>query len=177
MCAAIPLSSSVPSLRLLGPALFVYSFVVFCMLLKYHAVLRIDHAGFAAFMSFLVSCSLSCVVWLRDDLGSELGLYALSVTLISAWVSDTGAYFSGYFFGKHKLCPTISPKKTIEGAVGGMLSSVVLMLIYCLVLQFAFGFQLRQFKVRTIGLRIQHQHLIFVKSIKFFCSHHKKCVT
>ena len=129
MCAAVPLLGAVSSCRLLGPALFIYIFVVFCLLLKYHSKLRIDYAGFAAFMAFAVSCSLSCIIWLRDDLGSELGLYALSVTLISAWVSDTGAYFSGYFFGKHKLCPTISPKKTVEGAIGGVICVVLAQLL------------------------------------------------
>ena len=139
MCTAVPLSSVVPSLRLLGPALFVYVFVVFCMLLKYHDKLRVDHAGFAAFMAFFVSCSLSCVVWLRDDLGSELGLYALAITLISAWVSDTGAYFSGYFFGKHKLCPSISPKKTIEGAIGGIVCVILAQLLAIFVFESVTG--------------------------------------
>lgn len=45
--------------------------------------------------------------------------------LISAFCTDIFAYFSGYFFGKHKLCPHLSPKKTIEGAVGGTLGAVI----------------------------------------------------
>lgn len=50
--------------------------------------------------------------------------------LIVTFSSDSGAYFVGTFFGKHKLCPQISPKKTVEGAVGGALSAVLLMLLY-----------------------------------------------
>ncbi len=42
-----------------------------------------------------------------------------------AFGSDTFAYFSGYFFGKHKLCPNLSPKKTVEGAVGGVLCTAL----------------------------------------------------
>lgn len=58
----------------------------------------------------------------------EQTAYSMMVWLIviTAFGTDIMAYFSGYLFGKHKLCPNISPKKTIEGSVGGMLGSVVL---------------------------------------------------
>ena len=46
--------------------------------------------------------------------------------LLTAFGTDIFAYFSGYLFGKHKLCPAISPKKTIEGSVGGTIGSVAL---------------------------------------------------
>ncbi|HZK37926.1 MAG TPA: phosphatidate cytidylyltransferase, partial [Clostridia bacterium] len=49
---------------------------------------------------------------------------------IAAWGTDTLAYFSGYLFGKRKLCPSISPKKTVEGAIGGMLGSMIISLIF-----------------------------------------------
>lgn len=67
--------------------------------------------------------------------------------VITAFGTDIMAYFSGYFLGKHKLCPKISPKKTIEGSVGGILGSVILsglfgyffmegteLLIHCLII-------------------------------------------
>ncbi len=43
------------------------------------------------------------------------------LVFVGAWVTDTFAYFSGFFFGKHKLIPAVSPKKTVEGAIGGVL--------------------------------------------------------
>lgn len=46
-----------------------------------------------------------------------------------AWGGDSMAYFGGYFFGKHKMAPKLSPKKTIEGAVSGVLGSVVIALL------------------------------------------------
>ena len=52
------------------------------------------------------------------------GLIVILLVLIIPWMSDTGAYFTGYFFGKHKMAPVISPKKTWEGFFGGWLVSV-----------------------------------------------------
>lgn len=46
--------------------------------------------------------------------------------ILATYACDTGAYFAGYFFGKHKLCERISPKKTIEGAIGGYIFSLLI---------------------------------------------------
>ena len=63
--------------------------------------------------------------------------YHISVWLIfiSAFGTDMAAYFTGHAIGKHKLCPEISPKKTVEGAIGGVLGSVILCGIfgYCFI--------------------------------------------
>lgn len=77
----------------------------------------------------------------------QTGPYGLMLWLIviTAFGTDIMAYFSGYLLGKHKLCPHISPKKTIEGSIGGVLGSVILsglfgwfflpdLLIHCLVI-------------------------------------------
>ncbi len=56
---------------------------------------------------------------------TEYGILIWLVVL-TAFGTDIMAYFSGYLFGKHKLCPKISPKKTIEGSIGGIIGSVVL---------------------------------------------------
>ncbi|MBQ5801294.1 MAG: phosphatidate cytidylyltransferase, partial [Clostridia bacterium] len=47
------------------------------------------------------------------------------LVFVGAWVTDTFAYFTGFFFGRHKLIPEVSPKKTIEGAIGGTLFATV----------------------------------------------------
>ncbi len=63
-------------------------------------------------------------------------IYYLLLVANFACVCDTGAYFVGVKLGKHKLCPEISPKKTVEGAIGGIVSSLVAtVIIVC-----AFGF-------------------------------------
>lgn len=60
----------------------------------------------------------------------EMGKILIWVLFICAWSTDTFAYFAGRFFGKHKLCPNVSPKKTVEGAIGGILGSVVCTFLY-----------------------------------------------
>lgn len=69
------------------------------------------------------------------------GRFYILIPFVLAFLSDTGAYFSGLKFGKHKLAPEISPKKTVEGVIGGVIGAVAGMIIYCLVLQLGFGFE------------------------------------
>ena len=72
---------------------------------------------------------------------TEKGIYLIFIPFILAMVSDTGAYFAGRFLGKHKLAPIISPNKTVEGVIGGVLATMLAMLIYCLIMQFAVGLE------------------------------------
>ena len=58
------------------------------------------------------------------------GGYLFGLVFVAAWVTDTMAYFTGRLFGKHKLCPTISPKKTIEGSIGGTVFCALAFALY-----------------------------------------------
>ncbi len=49
---------------------------------------------------------------------------------ITAWSTDTFAYFTGIYLGKRKLCPNLSPNKTIEGAIGGIIGSLLVTLVF-----------------------------------------------
>lgn len=60
----------------------------------------------------------------------EDGIFLVWLIFVSAWVNDTLAYFSGVLLGKHKMAPQLSPKKTIEGAVGGILGATAVGAIY-----------------------------------------------
>lgn len=60
------------------------------------------------------------------------GIYYLLLLLNFSSVCDMGAYFVGVTMGKHKLCPNLSPKKTVEGAVGGIVSSIIVTVIISL---------------------------------------------
>ena len=83
---------------------------------------------------------------------TEKGIYLIFIPFILAFTSDTGAYFAGRFFGKHKLAPVVSPNKTVEGVVGGVLSTVLFMIVYCLIMHFGFGLQVNYFYAVIYGI-------------------------
>ncbi|MEF2965177.1 phosphatidate cytidylyltransferase [Paenibacillus sp. M1] len=58
------------------------------------------------------------------------GLFWTFLMLAAIWSSDAGAYFSGRRFGKHKLWPAISPNKTVEGAIGGVVCAVIAAILF-----------------------------------------------
>ena len=64
-----------------------------------------------------------------------MGECLFGMIFLGAWMTDTMAYFSGRFFGKHKLCPNISPKKTVEGSIGGTLFCALSFLLYGVIVQ------------------------------------------
>ncbi|HEY3382335.1 MAG TPA: phosphatidate cytidylyltransferase [Vicinamibacterales bacterium] len=77
----------------------------------------------AAFPMLYLGLPLGCFVALHASAGRK----AVLLLLLTVIVSDSGQYFAGRLFGRHKLSPVISPKKTLEGAVGGfVLAPVVL---------------------------------------------------
>jgi phosphatidate cytidylyltransferase len=76
----------------------------------------------------------------------ENGKYFIWLVFISAWACDTGAYFIGINFGKHRLTPKLSPKKSVEGAVGGTLTAVAA--------GFLFGWALTYFIPEYKGLHL-----------------------
>ncbi|WP_029320662.1 phosphatidate cytidylyltransferase [Butyrivibrio sp. AE3004] len=80
----------------------------------------------AVFAFLYAPMMLSFIYLIRS---SSAGIYLAWVSFV-AWICDTCAYFTGRAFGKHKLCPVLSPKKTIEGAIGGIAGSVLAGVIY-----------------------------------------------
>jgi len=78
-----------------------------------------------AFGPLYLGAGLGTLVLLRRDVPEGHGPGFVLLALVLSWFSDTGAYFAGRFLGKHKLYPAVSPKKTVEGALGGLLFSVI----------------------------------------------------
>lgn len=129
----IPFFSTRPVSSMLSTICFLFTFVLFCILLKFHKEINADQLGFIIFFTMLIAFGTTSFVYLRDVFGTVVGFYGVLVSLCGAWMSDTGAYFFGIAFGKHKLAPSISPKKTVEGMLGGILVALISQLVIAFV--------------------------------------------
>ncbi len=77
---------------------------------------------------YVVFCMSSA--WIAKQM---FGTASMLMIFICAWSTDTFAYLSGKAFGKHKLIPHVSPNKTVEGSVGGVIGAMVICIIYLLI--------------------------------------------
>lgn len=91
---------------------------------RYNYSVPFTFFGVTLAVTFSFGCLNSMVTLFPD-----FGVFAVVLTLAGAWLADSGAYFAGTFFGKTKLCPVISPKKTVEGLIGGTVCNGVFLLI------------------------------------------------
>ena len=87
-----------------------------------------EKISISAFMTFYVVLGFSSIVMLHDYFSA--GRYVYLLIFIGAWITDIFAYFCGRLFGKHKLIPEVSPKKTVEGSIGGTLFSGIAFVLF-----------------------------------------------
>lgn len=87
----------------------------------------------AVFGIIYVPLMLCCIYYVRN---AERGIYLVWLVFMTSWVCDTFAYVAGSLFGKHKLAPVLSPKKTVEGAVGGVVASALSTTAYAFIVAY-----------------------------------------
>ncbi len=105
---------------------FLCVFVIFAVWLKKHKEIQYTQIFFVLACMFMIPRSMMCIIGLNDLPHS---VFLILMGLCGAWIADSGAYFTGVALGKHKLCPEISPKKTVEGFIGGIVSTAVFFVI------------------------------------------------
>ena len=119
--------------------LYIYAAFTACVfgaLLANHREISFKEIAVVYSMVVIIPLGLQTIVLVRG-LHAEHGMFYALVCVFSAWIPDAGAFFAGKLFGKHKLCPEISPKKTVEGLIGGVLSSVIILQLVGLI--FTYG--------------------------------------
>ena len=97
---------------------------------------QIEQVAAAFFGFFYVAVMLSYVYQIRL---LDNGLYLTFLVFICSWGCDTCAYCVGMLIGKHKMSPVLSPKKSVEGAVGGVIGAALLSVFYCVILRNQMG--------------------------------------
>ena len=128
--------NAIHAYAVLGVMIFVG--LMFAELMMSHVKMTFDKICMVLAGGMLVPYLLSAMIRI---LVMSIGRYVILIPFIIAFASDSGAYFAGMFFGKHKMAPVISQHKTVEGAIGGVISSMVCMLIYALIMQIFFDFK------------------------------------
>lgn len=99
----------------------------FLAMLKGYAYTTFEDVAVSIFASVAVPYGFGMFIRLRDMFQNmQLGVYLIFFALICALATDTGAQLTGMAIGKHKMSPNISPKKTVEGAIGGLITSFIL---------------------------------------------------
>ena len=122
---------------LLLPASFVLVvFYAIYLVVRNGSISYQKASGLVMFSGIVIFCFYSFILLKEllpvDRYGYDAVFFIL-LSLCFAWGGDTCAYFAGRAFGKHKLCPVISPKKTVEGAIGGVLGTMAFGVIITLV--------------------------------------------
>ncbi|MBE6545972.1 MAG: phosphatidate cytidylyltransferase [Ruminococcaceae bacterium] len=96
----------------------VYVIYLFTLIVWSGGKLAFGETSAVVFMAMYILLALSSILYVRDF--EPYGVYIYLLIFIGAWVTDIFAYFTGYFLGKHKLIEAVSPKKTVEGSIGGI---------------------------------------------------------
>lgn len=113
--------------KVIFPAVLLYIMLLTAVCVLDNKRVKFSDVCFSVFMVFYSVAFLMHLSFIRNLDG---GISLLFMALIGAYITDTGAYFTGLSIGKHKLIPAVSPNKTVEGAVGGVMASVIGFMIY-----------------------------------------------
>ena len=125
--------------------------VLLLAMLKGYAYTTFEDVAVSIFAGALVPFGFSVFIRLRDMFQIEqFGIYLIFYGLICALATDSGAQLAGMAFGKHKMSPNISPKKTVEGAIGGLIFSLILNAVAMILYNRLADFKMDEFAVTVL---------------------------
>ena len=118
-----------------GVLICIYALVLMCLMVARNKDVQFIHCASAFFASLALPFAFLCFLrlnnvsdWFAGYTHHE-GVYFVGLGFACSWFTDTFAYLVGRKFGKHKMAPVISPKKSIEGAIGGVVFTAVMNVI------------------------------------------------
>jgi len=113
---------------LMAVVFFVYMFLMMCYAVFSKGKRDIGDMALVSATTIYITVGFTCLVLLRGlstEAVANYGLFLFVLVFVGAWVPDGAGYFGGRAFGKHKLIPDVSPKKTVEGAVFGVVFGAI----------------------------------------------------
>lgn len=114
---------------------YLYLLLGFIVSLAYHKRLSFANLAYALFGTMVITFGMSAIPLACIANGYSVSFFFVLIVLLP-WMADGGGYFIGGYAGKRKLCPNISPKKTVEGALGGAVFCVAAAMLMGLIFQF-----------------------------------------
>ncbi|MBQ3192316.1 MAG: phosphatidate cytidylyltransferase [Oscillospiraceae bacterium] len=123
--------------------------LMFSEMMMDHVKMRFETLAMCFVGGLVVPYLMSSVLRI---LTMSIGRYVILIPFVVACICDAGAYFVGVKFGRHKLAPVVSPNKTIEGALGGVASAMVAMLVYTFILDVPLKFDVNYGAAIVYGL-------------------------
>ncbi|MBO4407078.1 MAG: phosphatidate cytidylyltransferase [Clostridia bacterium] len=125
----------------LDPAYAVFLYFLVIAVLFVYGMIRTERFRFSQITAAVFAMVVIPVFFSAFPviLEGDKGRFLIVLPFLTAWGCDTCAYFTGVAFGKHKLIEHISAKKTVEGAIGGIVGSTLLVTGYAFLLRYAFS--------------------------------------
>lgn len=117
----------------------MYALIALTLVLKFHSQLSIQGILACLVFPIMLSYAFSSVVFITQF--GNVGLFYILAVICWSALADTGAYFVGVALGRHKMAKIISPKKSWEGFVGGMIFGVIGSYLLCLLYDKGFGYE------------------------------------
>ncbi|MBR4991782.1 MAG: phosphatidate cytidylyltransferase [Clostridia bacterium] len=117
----------------------IYMMAAFACAVFDHEKIRYEMLGKGFLAAIILPLCFSAVLRIRNG---EHGALLVLMPWITVWMCDSFALFTGMAFGKHKLAPYVSPKKTVEGAVGGLIFATLSCIGYAVVMNRCFDLQM-----------------------------------
>lgn len=136
-------------LRILLAGIFVFVCVCFFDGMFHQGKVKFEMVSAALFGAIIVPCFLSAFLRLEMTMNMRL---IMALPLVYAFISDAGGYFVGRVCGKHKMAPSLSPKKTWEGSVGAVVFAMIGGALFGLVAQYGAGLQPNYLALVLLGI-------------------------
>lgn len=137
-----------------------YVILILCLMIVFNSKIKYVHAMAAFVGSIAIPYALSGFLMLKNityfvpSMNKFDGSYLVAMAFVASWITDSFAFLVGRKLGKHKMCPKISPKKSVEGAIGGVLFTM----IFVVVLSIGFSF---------VSQKMGYDNFLYHSNIKY----------